>query len=63
MRTCLVVSDGYHLFRIKRQMRSKGIEAYGVPREARAVMPLSARIWVTVKQVLGYMLWRIGVLL
>jgi len=63
MRTCLVVSDGYHLFRIKRQMRSKGMEAYGVPREARAVMPLSVRIWVTVKQVLGYMLWRIGVLL
>jgi len=63
LRTCLVVSDGYHLFRIKRQLRSKGIEAYGVPREARAVMPLSARMWVTVKQVLGYMLWRIGVLL
>ncbi|MCX6618244.1 MAG: YdcF family protein [Acidobacteria bacterium] len=63
MRTCLVVSDGYHLFRIKRHMRSKGIEAYGVPREVRVVMPVGLRVWATVKQVLGYMLWRIGVLL
>jgi uncharacterized SAM-binding protein YcdF (DUF218 family) len=59
--TCLVVSDGYHLFRIKRQLRSKGIKAYGSPRETRLVMPLGDRVWVTIKQVLGYMLWRIGV--
>lgn len=62
MRTCLVVSDGYHLFRVKQQMRKKGIEAFGVPREARFTMPLGDRIWVTIKQVLGYMLWRIGIL-
>jgi hypothetical protein len=44
-------------------MRSKGIEAYGVPRQVRVVMPVGLRVWATVKQVLGYMLWRIGVLL
>jgi uncharacterized SAM-binding protein YcdF (DUF218 family) len=61
LRTCLVVSDGYHLFRIKRQFAGKGIEAYGVPRGARFSMPLRDRIWVTIKQVFGYMLWRIGI--
>lgn len=61
LHSCLVVSDGYHLFRIKRQLQSKGIEAYGSPRETRIIMPLSDRIWVTIKQVLGYMLWRIGI--
>ncbi len=61
MGTCLVVSDGYHLFRIKRQFESKGIEAYGSPREVRGQMPRGERIWITVKQVLGYMLWRAGV--
>jgi len=61
MGTCLVVSDGYHLFRIKRQFESKGIEAYGSPREVRGEMPRGERVWVTVKQVLGYMLWRAGI--
>ena len=59
--TCLVVSDGYHLFRIKRQFQSKGIEAYGSPREVRGEMSRLDRIRVTVKQVLGYMLWRAGI--
>lgn len=61
LRTCLVVSDGYHLFRIKRQFESKGIEAYASPRQVRTEMPRMARIWVTVKQVVGYMLWKAGI--
>ncbi len=61
LRSCLVVSDGYHLFRIKRQLESKGIEAYGSPREARRGMPFLERVRVTVKQVAGYLLWRAGI--
>ncbi len=56
-RTCLVVSDGYHLFRIKRQLASRGITAYGSPRPSRAEVPL----WTNLRQVFGYLLWRVGI--
>jgi uncharacterized SAM-binding protein YcdF (DUF218 family) len=32
MRTCVAVSDGYHLFRIKRMLGREGIAVYGSPR-------------------------------
>ena len=32
MRTCLAVSDGYHIFRIKKMLQREGITAYGAPR-------------------------------
>ena len=57
MRTCVAVSDGYHLFRIKRQFHSRGITAYGSPRPTRAEVPP----WTNLKQVFGYLLWRAGI--
>lgn len=32
MRTCLAVSDGYHIFRIKQMLMREGVVAYGAPR-------------------------------
>lgn len=32
MHTCLAVSDGYHIFRIKRMLGREGITVYGAPR-------------------------------
>src|SRR5437868_7699997 len=32
MRACVAVSDGYHIYRIKRMMGRQGITAYGSPR-------------------------------
>jgi uncharacterized SAM-binding protein YcdF (DUF218 family) len=32
MKTCLAVSDGYHLFRIKKMLGREGITVYGSPR-------------------------------
>jgi uncharacterized SAM-binding protein YcdF (DUF218 family) len=32
MRSCLAVSDGYHIFRIKQMLRREGVTAYGAPR-------------------------------
>ncbi len=56
-RTCIAVSDGYHLFRIKRQLASEGITAYGSPRPSRADVPWQT----TLRQVFGYLLWRVGI--
>jgi uncharacterized SAM-binding protein YcdF (DUF218 family) len=32
MRTCLAVSDAYHIFRVKRMLGREGITVYGAPR-------------------------------
>jgi uncharacterized SAM-binding protein YcdF (DUF218 family) len=32
MHSCLAVSDGYHIFRIKQMLQREGITAYGAPR-------------------------------
>jgi uncharacterized SAM-binding protein YcdF (DUF218 family) len=32
MRSCVAVSDGYHLFRIKHMMTREGVTVYGSPR-------------------------------
>jgi uncharacterized SAM-binding protein YcdF (DUF218 family) len=32
MRSCLAVSDGYHIFRIKQMLAREGVTAYGAPR-------------------------------
>lgn len=59
--TAIVVSDGYHLFRIKQQFQTMGVTAYGSPRETRREMTVAERVTVTVKQVVGYLLWKIGI--
>lgn len=57
MRTCIVVSDGYHLFRIKRLLASRGIVAYGSPRPTSEALPR----WKILRQVFGYLLWKAGI--
>jgi uncharacterized SAM-binding protein YcdF (DUF218 family) len=59
LRTCVMVSDGYHLFRAKRMMESLGLECYGSPRQGEeAELPHLLRLYV--KQSAGYWLWRLG---
>jgi len=36
MKACVAVSDGYHIYRIKRMMGREGIDAFGSPRPAEA---------------------------
>ena len=53
------MSDGYHLFRIKRMMERQGITVYGAPRpESR---PLSGwqKFRSQLKEVLSYTAWKL----
>jgi uncharacterized SAM-binding protein YcdF (DUF218 family) len=56
----IVVSDGYHVYRVKQMLRSRGLTVYGSPRKERNPQALKDR-WNYVKQAVGYMLWRAGV--
>jgi uncharacterized SAM-binding protein YcdF (DUF218 family) len=60
LNSAIVVSDGYHIYRVKQMLESRGLKAYGSPRKERNPEPLRDR-WNYVKQAVGYLLWRVGV--
>lgn len=60
LHTCIVVSDGYHLFRVKKILEQRGIQAYGSPRPSHG--PGGWRMWwLSVRQAAGYLLWLMGI--
>jgi uncharacterized SAM-binding protein YcdF (DUF218 family) len=59
LRSVIVVSDGYHIYRVKRMLQFRGLDVYGSPRKERNQETLRER-WNYVKQAIGYLLWRAG---
>ena len=60
LHSVIVVSDGYHIFRVKKMLQHRGLEVYGSPRREPNRDALHER-WNYVKQAIGYVLWRAGV--
>jgi uncharacterized SAM-binding protein YcdF (DUF218 family) len=60
LNSAIVVSDGYHIYRVKKMLEAEGIAAYGSPRKERGTGALHD-YWNDVKQAIGYLLWRAGV--
>ena len=60
LHSCLLVSDGYHIFRTKRMLENQGIQVYGSPRPG-ATIGKHALQWVYLKQAIGYALWHVGI--
>jgi uncharacterized SAM-binding protein YcdF (DUF218 family) len=60
LKSCVVVSDAYHIFRVKKMLEFRGIDVYGSPRpsEPKGTWRES---WLFVRQAIGYMLWQVGV--
>ena len=56
LQSAVVVSDGYHIFRVKRMLESSGMKVYGSPRPS-----LPPDRWQYFRQAIGYMLWRAGI--
>jgi len=64
LRSCIVVSDGYHIYRVKKLLENQGMKVYGSPRpEDRVPLePASWRQnWLYMRQALAYGLWRVGI--
>ena len=58
--TCILVSDGYHIFRAKRMLRDLGIRVYGSPRPSPPGED-SRYWWLYLRQSVGYALWESGI--
>jgi len=60
LQSAIVVSDGYHIFRVKKMLESSGLRVYGSPRPS--VPPGGWRErWVYYRQAVGYLLWKVGI--
>jgi uncharacterized SAM-binding protein YcdF (DUF218 family) len=60
LHSVIVVSDGYHIYRVKKMLESIGLQVYGSPRKERKG-GTAHELWNDVKQAAGYLLWRLGV--
>jgi len=61
LHSCIVVSDGYHIYRVKRVLEAKGINVYGSPRPPAGSLTVSELRWLYLRQAVGYMMWRAGI--
>ena len=60
-RTCIAVSDGFHLFRIKLMFRSVGITAYGSPAPDSPIEDdPTLRTLYTLREMVNTTAWHLG---
>lgn len=59
MRSCIAVSDPYHVFRIKRLLEASGCTVYTSPRPEENKPELSEQAWNVAREALSYTLWRL----
>jgi uncharacterized SAM-binding protein YcdF (DUF218 family) len=59
LRSCIIVSDGYHMFRVKRILQQQGFTVYASPREA-GDTSIPKEWWLCFRQAVGYALWKVG---
>jgi len=59
LKSCILVSDGYHIYRAKKMLEFRGITVYGSPRQSNPRGDL-AEWWLYFRQSVGYLLWALG---
>jgi uncharacterized SAM-binding protein YcdF (DUF218 family) len=59
LKSCILVSDGYHIFRAKKMLESRGIKVYGSPRQSGPHEDPDPW-WLYFRQAVGYLLWALG---
>ena len=57
LRSCIVVSDGYHIYRVRKMLETHGMKVYGSPRPETAARSQ----WVYARQAIAYELWQVGI--
>src|SRR5438477_12710970 len=59
LKSCILVSDGYHIYRAKKMLEFGGITVYGSPRQLTG-REEPGQWWLYVRQSVGYLLWQMG---
>jgi len=61
LHSCIVVSDGYHIYRVKRLLEAQNIKVYGSPRPTAVSLSPKQLRWLYFKQAVGFVLWQVGI--
>src|SRR5580692_4867396 len=61
LKSCIVVSDGYHIYRVKKVLETEGMQVFGSPRPEDRPPAGWTETWLNVRQAVAYELWRIGI--
>jgi uncharacterized SAM-binding protein YcdF (DUF218 family) len=61
LHTCIVVSDGYHIYRVKRILEAENIKVYGSPRPPAGSLTQGQLRWLYLRQAAGFVLWQVGI--
>jgi uncharacterized SAM-binding protein YcdF (DUF218 family) len=61
LRSCIVVSDGYHIYRAKKILENQGFRAFGSPRPWKQAPGVWENHWLSLRQAVGLGLWRLGI--
>lgn len=61
LHSCIVVSDGYHIFRARRMLQFRGLRVYGSPRPSNGQISPSGMRWIYLRQAMGWLLFRLGI--
>jgi uncharacterized SAM-binding protein YcdF (DUF218 family) len=60
LHTCLAVSDGYHMFRVKQMLKREGVIAYASPRQDSRTRSRWQTVRVKLREVMSYTAWKLG---
>src|SRR5436309_10279320 len=60
LHTCVAVSDGYHMFRVKQMLQREGVTAYASPRPDSRLTSHWQRSKVKLREVISYTAWKLG---
>ncbi len=60
MRTCIAVSDAYHVFRIRAVLEHEGVKAEVAPRPDSRPRSLWQRFAAVMREAMSYLLWEFG---
>jgi uncharacterized SAM-binding protein YcdF (DUF218 family) len=60
LKSAILVSDGYHIFRAKKMLQSQDMAVYGSPRANKTGSRWHEH-WLAIRQAFGYMVWQAGI--
>lgn len=61
MKSCIAVSDAYHVFRIRKMLQHEGLTVYVSPRPDSRPRSVLQRVIAITKESASYLLWRAGI--
>jgi uncharacterized SAM-binding protein YcdF (DUF218 family) len=61
MRSCIAVSDAYHVFRVQKLLEREGVQVYVAPRPDSRPHSRWQRFLAVEREAFSYLAWRLGI--